>query len=133
VFWVHYEDLLKNLELITKQLADFISIPLTVDELKRVCSFCTFDYMSNHADRFSTDPMAEQIARLMKQEKWQVTGSIVRKSGGRSGQGKEQLAANLKEVIDDLWQKIVTKQLGFSNYEEFRSEGAKCRNVLAKL
>jgi hypothetical protein len=127
VFWVHYEDLLQNLELITKQLADFIEMPLNDEELKRICSMCTFGYMSKHADKFTADPVADLFARSMDREKWKVTSSMVRTDGGKSGQGKEKLTSNLRQTVDDLWEDIVTKQLGFANYDEIYLEGTRLK------
>ena len=34
-----------------------------------------------------------------------------RKSGGKSGEGKEQLAVDIQQRIDQLWQEIVTTKL----------------------
>jgi len=129
VYWVYYEDLLENLELITKELADFIDMPLTDNELKRVCSLCTFDYMSTNGDKFKANPVAELFALSLDQEKWPVTSSMVRKDGGRSGEGKEKLASSLKELVDDQWKEIVTKQLGFKNYDEMYLEGTRLAKI----
>ena len=52
----------------------------------------------------------------------------VRKSGGKSGEGKEQLPADIQLHIDQLWQEIVTTKLGFKNLKEMRDAWKKERS-----
>lgn len=126
VFWVHYEDLLKDLPLITKQMADFIGIPLNEEELKKVCSFCTFDYMSAHSEKFKGDPVVEVIAQVMECDKWTVNSSMVREDGGTSGQGTK-LGNDLKQLVDDYWHKFITTEFGFESYAELYAEGSRLK------
>jgi len=48
-----------------------------------------------------------------------LTGKV-RKTGGSSGQGKQELPAFVIAKIDKLWKKIVTAKLGFESYDEMR-------------
>ena len=41
-------------------------------------------------------------------------------NGGKSGEGQLLLPSDVKQRIDELWQKIVTTKLGFRTLKEMR-------------
>ena len=42
----------------------------------------------------------------------------VHKDGGKSGEGKQKLPVEVQQRIAQMWQEIVTAQLGFQNLQE---------------
>jgi len=124
VLWIHYEDLKHDLRFCIEKIAEFINIPLAKEELTRVHDFCTFAYMSKHDDKFSADVMLEGIAKAIEADRWDPNCGMVRKDGGKIGEGRKSIGPKLKELIDDRWADTVGKELGFKDYDALLKEAS---------
>lgn len=102
VLFTFYEDYKYNLPQMIKCVADFVEICLSENELKRVTSYCTFDYMQRHQEKFRGDRIIEELAFCAEVEKWTPKISTVRQDGGQVGQGLKNIGAELKTAVDNL-------------------------------
>lgn len=121
VLWLHYEDLVKNLSLCIEKCAEFIGVKLKEDELKRICTFCSFDYMSSHKEKFSGGELLDALMTLSQHsgDIWQSQMGMVRTDGGQVGQGEKLMPTAMKAFVYDSWKNSVEKSLNFASYQKF--------------
>jgi hypothetical protein len=122
VLWIYYEDLKKDLRFCIEKIAQFMNIPLTAEELNRVYGYCTFEYMSKNDDKFAADVMLECIAKSIESERWSTSCGMVRKDGGKIGEGRKSVGPKLREAIKDRWDDTIGKELGFADYDKLYKE-----------
>jgi len=122
VLFLFYEDLIHDLETMIRKISDFVEIPLTEVELRRVCYLSSFEYMAKHKEKFQGDSIISTVAQSMGIESWTPTIGRVRTGGGEIGQGVDNLTPMLKDIIDDLWQETVQEQHGLKSYQDMYNE-----------
>lgn len=125
-----FEDLKANLEANVREMAEFLRIPdLTEEELQAVVGQSTHRSMSSDywVDRFNMVP--DSIGRSMRKKfaippdtkvypDFSKQGGVVRKRGGRVGEGKEALPAEILRQLNELWAKRVAPRTGLATFED---------------
>ena len=105
-----------------RRIAKFIDVDCDEDEIARIVHTTTHAEMVRHHSKFSsrrhTLIVAQKIGETPPSQDEFV--GRVRKEGGKSGEGKQQLPLKVQQRIDQLWQEIITVKLGFKNLEEMR-------------
>ena len=128
-FLLFFDDLKEDHTGTVRQLAKFMEVDCDDDAIARVVHFSSHSEMSRHASKFDVRKAALMMAKKIGEEPVpdsQLVGRV-RKSGGKSGEGKEQLPADIQQRIDQLWQEIVTTKLGFKHLTEMREAWKKER------
>lgn len=119
VLWLQYEDLKTDLRFCIEKVAEFMEVKLSEEELSRIHGFCTFEYMSKHESRFAADTMLTAMATVINSERWSTSCGMVRKDGGKVGEGRKCVGPKLKAAIEERWADTVGKELGFKDYGAF--------------
>jgi len=118
VLWIHYEDLKKDLRYCIAKIAKFIEIPVTDQELDRIYSFSTFEYMAQHFEKFKGDMVKKQMALYLGKEEWKSEVGMIRIDGGQIGQGASGLSPEVAAKFQKVWERICTPVTGCKNYDE---------------
>jgi hypothetical protein len=118
VLFLFYDDLKRDLQLVIKKISEFIEIPLTDEELRRVCYLCSFEYMAKHKETFQGETVIEQMSLCTGLEKWTPKVGMVRPDGGTIGQGLNKIGPKLKATVDKLWADTVEKSVGQKSYRD---------------
>ena len=105
------------------QIAKHMGVNCTEDEIARVVHTTSHAEMSRHAAKFSAHKNTLKLSKMIGEKPLTECEMIskVRKDGGKSGEGKQQLPVEIQQKIDELWQAIVTSKLGFQNLDEMRA------------
>jgi len=120
VLIIPYEYLKEDLGSCIQKISNFIcGKPLDEADFLKVLHFSSFEYMSQHREKFAYESMAKQLSQSANIEYLPVVGGMVRLDGGQVGQGKKLLDQSIRQQVDKDWKEIVEKQLGFKNYDEF--------------
>lgn len=122
VFLLFFDTLKEDHSGAVRQLAKFMGVDCDEDAIARVVHSTSHSEMLRHGSKFDVRNMALMMAKKLGEEltpEYVFVGRI-RKSGGKSGQGKEQLPPDIQQSIDQLWQEIVTTKLGFKDLNEMR-------------
>jgi len=132
-FWEHrhdddilfflFEEMRGDHENVVKKLAEFAEIELEDGELEEVIEQTSHKVMSNEDNwhRFAELDTAKHFAETVGFEyRPDLLTGKVRKDGGVSGQGKQELPDWVKRKLDQLWKKVVTAKLGFETYDDMR-------------
>ena len=122
VFVLFFDDLKEDHAGTVRRLAKFIGVDCDEDTIARVVHTTSHSEMLRHASKFDVRKAVNMISQKIGEEPdpdGQFVGRV-RKSGGKSGEGKEQLPADIQQRIDQLWQEIVTTKLGFKDLNEMR-------------
>lgn len=119
VLFLFYEDLICDLEAKIKEIASFIIIPLTEDELRRITYLSLFKYMSKNKEKFKGSLVIKIIAAGMGVEPWLPKIGMVRASGGKVGQG-QNLGPKLKALVDQFWKETMADIHGVHSYDKMR-------------
>ena len=117
-----FDDLKEDHEGCVRRIAKHIGVDLTEDEIARVVHTTTHTEMSRHASKFNTQKVTAMMSKAIGEEplpEGEMVGRV-RKDGGKSGQGKEQLSPEILQQIDQMWQELVTSKLGFKDLNEMR-------------
>lgn len=119
---VFFEDLQRDLRFMIKNIADFVEIPLSENELDRVMEFCSFDYMAKHKEKFNGEGVISAIAKGLGSEKWSPKIGMVRENGGKVGEGLKNMGSKLKATVERLWNETMEREFGYKNYHEMYLE-----------
>ena len=105
-----------------QRIAKFMRVECNGDVIARVVHATTHAEMARHSSKFHTRQLALRVAEKMGETppRESVLISRVRVNGGKSGEGRLLLSSDIKQRIDELWQKIVTMKLGFQSLKEMR-------------
>ena len=103
-----------------RRIAKHIGVDCDEDTIARVVHTTSHAEMAKHSSKFSVRKLTVLMSEKIGEEPVADSEFVgrVRKSGGKSGQGKEQLPLDIQQRIDQLWQEIVTSKLGFKNLNE---------------
>mgnify|MGYP001825167494 CR=1 FL=1 len=105
VLYLAYEDMKTDLPAAVRRIAEFMNIDLTRALADKVTQQASFEFMSQHKDKFS-----EQVPN----------GVMEMVVTGRVGDADKGLSSDLKAQLEDAWRQYVTPQLGYRNYAELR-------------
>eukprot|EP00927_Polykrikos_kofoidii_P064495 TRINITY_DN5975_c0_g1_i1.p1 TRINITY_DN5975_c0_g1~~TRINITY_DN5975_c0_g1_i1.p1 ORF type:complete len:370 (+),score=49.41 TRINITY_DN5975_c0_g1_i1:60-1169(+) len=131
VLVLFFEDLKQDLRSDVHRLSKFLDLKprLTSHELDTVVNQSTHKFMASPevSDRFNDMP------KTFKEASWKQMGitendlhvqfrdvGVVRKDGGKSGDGTKQLPRNVIETMSALWAKHVMPRTGCKDVEEMR-------------
>ena len=116
VLFVPYEDMLEDLENEVRAVASFMGID-NEDSIANAVEMSQFEFMKQHQGKFASNRVSsyrnkavglpEQILRQRV-----VTGSATK--------GREAMKESTRQAVQDMWNEIVTKEIGFRDYNEFR-------------
>lgn len=103
-----------------RRIANFMSVKCDDDVIAHVVHTTTHAEMARHHSKFSVHRFATVLAEKLGESPPPDSELVsrVRKDGGKSGEGKEKLPAEVQQLIDDMWQEIVTSKLGFNDLNE---------------
>jgi len=131
VFWLHYEDLQKNLRLCIIELARFIGVHLTDEQLNRVYEHCTYEYMRQNADKFSGEFLINLQTKMLGVTPWRpLVGRVSRTTeGAQSGLGSLNLNEKTKASIRWNWRHSIEKLTGYRSYTQLCASNGLVRRV----
>lgn len=132
VFWLHYEDLLKDLRQCIVQLAQFLGADLTDDQIDTVYEHCTWKYMRENEDKFSGEFVIKLQSEMLAVEPWRpLVGRVSGPDGAKSGQGSLNLNERTKATIRWNWRHAVEKLTGYKNYSQLYLDNSLVRRSQA--
>ena len=117
-----FDDLKEDHEGCVRRIAKYMGVDCDEDTIALVVHTTSHAEMAKHSSKFNIRKIAAKMTEKIGEEPVPESEFVgrVRKSGGKSGEGKEQLPADVQQRIDQLWQGIVTTKLGFKNLTEMR-------------
>lgn len=130
VFWLHYEDLLKDLRRCITELARFLDVRLSDDQIDAVYEMCTYEYMRENADKFSGQFLINLRSGMLAVEPWRpLVGRISqsRSDGAQSGHGSLNLNEKTKATIRWNWRHSVEKLTGYRSYSSLYASNGVAR------
>ena len=107
-----------------RQIAKFIGVDCDEDVIIRVVHTTSHAEMARCSSKFNATGrkialrVAEKTGDTLTPES-EFSGRV-RKSGGKSGEGKQLLPIEIQQLVDQLWQEIISAKLGFQSLEEMR-------------
>ena len=118
-----FEDLKEDHEGCVRRIAKFMGVDCNEDEIARVVHTTSHAEMSRQSSKFNVRKIALKMSEAIGEEPVPESEFVgrVRKDGGVSGQGKQELPVDIQKRIDQLWQEVVTSKLGFKNLDEMRA------------
>ena len=117
VLFLLYEDMLEDLESAVRAVASFMS---TEDEesIKNAVKMSRFDFMKENQDKFVSHLVSlNRNAPLKLPEGTRLNRVHI----GSATKGQEVMDVCTKEAVQKMWTDIITKELGFKDYDEFRN------------
>uniref|UniRef100_A0A7S4RHN4 Sulfotransferase domain-containing protein n=1 Tax=Alexandrium monilatum TaxID=311494 RepID=A0A7S4RHN4_9DINO len=124
VLWVCYEDLQANLEAQIRRIAAFMAVPLSDELLAIVKEKSSFAYMQAHSRQFDEHFVFEKVRDQMGIPKDYAFGDVsvskVRAGGGTVGE-KQQLPAEVLEMMSTRWEQSVYAKTGLRSYADLRA------------
>ena len=132
VLLLFFDDLKEDHPGCVRQIAKFMDIDLGEDDIARVVHTTSHAEMSRLASKFDTRKIFLKMIEKIGEEpppEGEYVGRV-RKDGGKSGEGKQKLPAEVQQRIDQMWQEIVTSKLGFQDLKEMREALKKERAII---
>ena len=129
VMLLFYDDLKEDHAGCVRRIAKYMGVDCDEDAVARVVHTTSHAEMFKHSSKFDDcaySKSAELFGEKHQTENGKYVGRV-RKDGGKSGEGKEQLPVDIQLRIDQLWQEIVTTKLGFKDLDEMREAWKKER------
>ena len=105
-----FDDLKEDHEGCVHQIAKHIGINLDEAAIARVVHTTTHTEMVRHHSKFDSRRYAALIAKRIGENETKITAGRVCRGGGKSGEG-ETLPSEIKQLVDQVWQEIVTSKL----------------------
>jgi len=118
VLFILYEDLKDDLASYIRKVADFIGVTLDEAAFSKILRFCSFEYMSQHREKFTNDGTIKAVYKKANLEDQPILCGMVRLDGGQVGQGKIFLDESIRLHIDKRWKEIMEKDYGWKNYQD---------------
>ena len=122
VMLLFYDDLKEDHAGSVRRIARYMGVDCDEDAIARVVHTTSHAEMSRHASKFDTRKFATKMTEKFGEApvaEGEYVGRV-RKDGGKSGEGKRVLPAEVQQQIEQLWQRVVTSKLGFKNLQEMR-------------
>ena len=127
VLMLTFEDMLEDLESAVRAVASFMGIS---DEasITNAVKTSRFEFMKEHQEKFSCNRIAHyrnKVIGFPDEARYRrvVTGSATK--------GREAMKESTRQAVQDMWNKTVTKEIGFRDYYEFK-EALKIKKNVGK-
>ena len=130
VWWEHrhddnvlltfFDDLKEDHAGCVRRIAKFMGFDCDEETIARVVATTTHAEMVKHHSKFDTHSVVFEFAKGMGDEPPTTLIGRVRRNGGRSGEGSENLPLEVQQQIDEEWRTIVTSKTGYRNLKEMR-------------
>ena len=116
VLFLLYEDMLEDLESAVRSVASFMGIE---DEasIRNAVTMSRFDFMKENQEKFASHRTSQSRNRSLGLPE---ATRLQRIHTGSATKGREVMDDCTKEAIQKMWTEIITKELGFQDYDEFR-------------
>ena len=108
-----YQQLVADKESATREMAEFMQVSLTEEEMQLVLDKSSFDYMKHHQGRF-----APPVTVFTKEDEYP---DMIRR--GKVGQSDELLTASQQQAIDDYCRKTLLQLGSDFPYDEIFCHG----------
>lgn len=113
-----YEEMRRDLPATVEKIASFLSIELD-DELRQiVLRQSSLEFMLKHKDKFD-DFLMHKL--FVDAGTLPPGGDSAKVRTGAVGQHRYELPAEIGTRMDEIWQEVVTPELGFVSYQELRN------------
>ena len=114
-----YENMKANLSRTVERVSAFIGIPLDQELKQIVLRQSDIKFMQEHKDQFE-----DHIIRKTRSEAMRLPldGRLNKVRIGQVGESKQRVSDEIRQELDEVWQKVVTQKTGFHSYEELRKE-----------
>ena len=116
VLMLTFEDMLEDLESAVRAVSSLMGIN---DEpsITNTVKMSRFEFMKEHQQKFSSNRIARyrnKAIGLPDDARFRrvITGSATK--------GREAMKESTRQTVQDMWDKTVTKEFGFRDYNEFR-------------
>ena len=112
-----YEDMLEDLESAVRAVASFMGIE-DEESIRNAVKMSRFDFMKENQDKFASHLVSlNRNAPLKLPEGTRLN----RVHTGSATKGQEVMNVCTKEAVQKMWTEIITKELGFKDYDELRN------------
>ena len=111
-----YEDMLEDLESAVRAIASFMGIDNEAS-IKNAVKMSRFEFMKLHEGKFTTNRFSRYRNKALGFAEDKVSPRVVT---GSATKGREAMEESTRQAVQDMWDQIVTKEIGFRNYNEFR-------------
>lgn len=130
VLLLFFDDLKEDHAGCVCRIAKFMGVDCDDDVVARIVHTTSHAEMVRHHSKFSSLRHTIMVAKKIGEEPPSESEFVgrVRKSGGKSGEGKEQLPIEVQQRIDEMWKGTVTAKLGFEDLEAMRESWKKERS-----
>lgn len=117
VLFLFYEDMKDDLENVVRKVAAFIGIG-DEERIKKTVEMSSFEFMKKY--------MSTKFSELSARYRNTVCGvahdaTPVLVDSGSTTKGRDALDEATKKAIQSKWREVVTRQIGFDDYEELRN------------
>ena len=116
VLMLTFEDMLEDLESAVRAVSSFMGID---DEasITNAVKMSRFKFMKKHQEKFAN----HRVARYRNSAIGLQKGTVFRRvNTGSATKGREAMEECTRQAVQDMWDQIVTKKIGFRDYNEFR-------------
>jgi len=121
ILFLFFDDLKQNHTNAVWNIGRFIGIPYDETLVDRVVQTTTHSFMSQHHTKFDNHKISAYYAEILELGNEQELIGLVRKDGGRSGDGTNFIPVDLQQRIDELWNDIITHDLDFKSLQDMQA------------
>ena len=116
VLMLTFEDMLEDLESAVRAVSSLMDID---DEasITNAVKMSRFEFMKQHQQKFATQRASRNRRKPVGLHKGIV---LQRVNTGSATKGREAMDESTKQAVQDMWDQIVTKEIGLRDYNEFR-------------
>ena len=116
VLFVLYEDMLEDLESEVRAVASFMGID-NEDSIANAVEMSQFEFMKQHQGKFASNRVSSYRNKAVGLPEQILCQRVVT---GSATKGREAMKESTRQAVQDMWNEIVTKEIGFRDYNEFR-------------
>ena len=116
VLMLTFEDMLEDLESAVRTVSSFMGID-NEDSITNAVKMSRFEFMKKHQKKFATHGVSKNRNKAAGLNEGIVHQRV---NTGSATKGREAMEESTKQAVQDMWNEIVTKGIGFRDYNEFR-------------
>ena len=117
VLMLTFEDMLEDLESAVRAVSSFMGID-DEDSITNAVKMSRFEFMKKHQEKFAN----HRVARYRNSAIGLQKGTVFRRvNTGSATKGREAMEECTRQAVQDMWDQIVTKKIGFRDYNEFQT------------
>ncbi len=117
VLFLAYEHMKQDLDETIRRVAEFIDIPLDEDLLDLTLTHASLPFMLRHQDRFD-----DALMRQLSEQRCDLPSGSDSSKVRQGHIGEHVFSADLLSDLNQVWQREITKPLGFENYQALLDE-----------